>query len=139
MSSGVGDSERSFLVELNQQGQKRSFLMKPFATLLAAGVIALSPTAGLAAPGNSQGPTNGAGWDHLNGPAPGTTGQPFADCEELGTTPGNSANSPGGGSPFAGEGSKAGSRYAGSQPQNSRNNSSVSQYDVACLNQSLNH
>jgi len=34
-----------------------------------------------------------------------------------------------------GEGSTAGSHYAGSAPQNSRNTASVSQYDVACANQ----
>jgi len=106
-------------------------------SLLAAAAIMAAPTASLATPGNSQGSTNGAGWDHLNGPLPGETGQPFADCEELGTTPGNTATSTGGGSPFTGEDSTSGSHYAGSQPQNSRNYSSVSQYDVACLNQSL--
>ena len=62
-------------------------------------------------------------------------GQPNQSCEELGTTPGNSASAPGGGSPFSGEDSKAGSHYAGSQLQNSRNTASVSQYDVACANQ----
>jgi len=107
--------------------------------LIVAGAIVLIPSAAFADPGHSQGSTNGAGWDHMNGPLPGTTGQPFADCEALGTTPGNSASAPGGGSPFTGEDSTAGSHYAGSQPQNMRNYSSVSQYDVACLNQTQNH
>jgi hypothetical protein len=62
-------------------------------------------------------------------------GQPNQDCEALGTTPGNSASAPGGGSPFGGEESTGGSHYAGSQGQNSRNSASVSQYDVACANQ----
>jgi hypothetical protein len=71
---------------------------------------------------------------------PQANGQPNQDCEELvasgeGSTPGNSANAPGGGSPFSGEDSTAGSHYAGSQPQNSKNPASVSQYDVACANQ----
>lgn len=109
--------------------------MKPLTIALAAGAIALAPATALATPGNSQGSTNGAGWDHLKGPAPGSTGQPSQSCEDAGTTPGNSADAPGGGSPFAGEDSTAGSHYAGTQPQNQRNNSSVSQYDVACVNQ----
>ena len=103
-------------------------------TLFAASVIALAPAAALAAPGSSQGSTNGTGWNHLNGPTH-TTGQPNQSCEDLGTTPGNSADAPGGGSPFSGEDSTAGTHYAGSQPQNSRNTASVSQYDVACANQ----
>jgi hypothetical protein len=71
---------------------------------------------------------------------PAANGQPDQDCEDLvadgeGATPGHSAGAPGGGSPFGGEDSTAGSHYAGSQPQNSRNPASVSQYDVACANQ----
>jgi hypothetical protein len=109
--------------------------MKRIATLLAAGVMALGPTASFATPGGSQGSTNGSGWDHQNAPHSAATGQPDQSCEELGTTPGRSADSRGGGSPFSGEDSTAGSHYAGSQPQNSRNTASVSQYDVACANQ----
>ena len=88
-----------------------------------------SPTS---APGNGQ--LNGQGYNHMHTQAQ-AKGQPNQDCEALGTTPGNSASAPGGGSPFTGEGSKAGSHYAGSQAQNSRNTASVSQYDVACANQ----
>jgi hypothetical protein len=102
--------------------------------LLAAGAIAFAPSTGFAQtlpPG--QGQYHGTNYWHSNGPA--TTGQPDADCEELGTTPGGSASAPGGGSPFSGEGSTGGSHYAGSQPQNSRNSASVSIYDVACQNQ----
>jgi len=87
-----------------------------------------SPTT---APGNGQ--NNGAGYNHMNtGQA---KGQPNQSCEELGTTPGNSASAPGGGSPFSGEDSTSGTHYAGSQKQNSRNTASVSQYDTACANQ----
>jgi hypothetical protein len=109
-------------------------------SLLAASAIALAPAMALAPtqpPG--QGQYNGTNYWHMNGPAH-ATGQPGADCEDLvasgeGATPGQSANSPGGGSPFSGEDSTGGSHYAGSQPQNSRNTASVSQYDVACANQ----
>jgi hypothetical protein len=47
-------------------------------------------------------------------------------------TPGNAASAPG--SAFN-ENGVAGSKYAGQQPQNSRNTASVSQYDAACLHQ----
>jgi len=52
-------------------------------------------------------------------------------CEDQPSTPGggNSANSPG--SPFVGGVSDG--KYAGSQPQNSNNPNSVSQYGVACV------
>jgi hypothetical protein len=62
---------------------------------------------------------------------PGTQGQPNQSCQAQPSTPGggNSANSPG--SPFTG--GVADGKYAGSQPQNSRNPNSVSQYDVACF------
>jgi len=63
---------------------------------------------------------------------PSGTGQPNQDCEELGTTHGNAASAPG--SAFNPDG-KAGSVYAGEQPQNSNNPHSVSQYDVACAKQ----
>jgi hypothetical protein len=55
--------------------------------------------------------------------------QPGVECDEFPSTPGHSALSPG--SPFNEDG-KAGTVYAGEQPQNSRNVHSVSQYDVAC-------
>ena|SRR5437867_9587801 len=60
---------------------------------------------------------------------PAKTGQPNQSCEELGNQPGSAASAPG--SAFNPNG-KAGSVYAGNQPQNSRNTASVSQYDVAC-------
>ena len=80
----------------------------------------------------SSGSTNGKGWDHQNGPA--HTGQPNASCGSAAapSTPGNAASAPG--SAFNPNG-KAGSVYAGEQPQNSRNTASVSQYDSACAHQ----
>ena len=77
---------------------------------------------------SSMGSTRGAGWDHMNGPA--STGQPGVECEEV--TPGHASTAPG--SAFNEEGT-AHQHYAGEQPQNSRNTASVSQYDVACVNQ----
>ena len=107
--------------------------MKHTIALVAATAIALAPAAafGQTAPGNGQ--YNGTNYWHSN--SGNANGQPDQSCEELGTTPGNSANAAGGGSPFSGEDSTGGSHYAGSQPQNSRNSASVSQYDVACANQ----
>ena len=64
--------------------------------------------------------------------APDTTGQPNQNCANFPSTPGNSASAPG--SAFNPNG-KAGTVYAGQQPQNSRNPKSVSQYDVACSKQ----
>src|SRR5437773_35762 len=58
-------------------------------------------------------------------------GQPGAGCADCSSTPGQSASAPG--SAFNPDG-KAGTVYAGEQPQNSRNPNSVSQYDVACRN-----
>lgn len=63
-----------------------------------------------------------------------TTGQPNQTCESASApnTPGNAAMAQG--SAFNPTG-KAGSVYAGQQPQNSRNTASSSQYDVACSHQ----
>jgi hypothetical protein len=58
------------------------------------------------------------------------TGQPNQSCQAQPSTPGNAANAPG--SAFNPNG-KAGTVYAGTQPQNSKNPNSVSQYDVACF------
>ena len=101
--------------------------------LVAAATMALVPAAASAQTAPGKGQTNGQGYNHLNGPT--TTGQPDQDCEDLiatgtGSDPGNSADN--GHSAFGGS---AGDVYAGSQPQNSRNTASVSQYDVACANQ----
>ena len=85
------------------------------------------------APGNGQ--YHGSGYWDSTGPDPTQVGQPSQDCEalianDMGADPGHSASS--GHSAFGGS---AGDVYAGSQPQNSRNSVSVSQYDVACSNQ----
>lgn len=60
------------------------------------------------------------------------TGQPSQSCQVSLVTPGNAANAPG--SAFNPNG-VAGAVYAGTQPQNSNNPNSVSQYDVACFQQ----
>ncbi len=60
----------------------------------------------------------------------GNTGQPNQSCQAQPSTPGNAASAPG--SAFNTSG-KAGTVYAGTQPQNSGNPSAVSQYDVACF------
>ena len=106
--------------------------------LMAAAAVALGPAAATAqtAPGNGQYHGNGY-WHQNSGNA---YGQPGQDCEDLiadgeGAAPGHSGTAAGGGSPFTGEDSTSGTHYAGSQPQNSRNSASVSQYDVACANQ----
>ncbi len=57
-------------------------------------------------------------------------GQPNQSCQAQPMTPGNAASAPG--SAFNTSG-KAGTVYAGTQPQNSGNPMSVSQYDVACF------
>jgi hypothetical protein len=74
----------------------------------------------------------GTGGTALAASPPGS-GQPGQTCGSA-TAPdtpagGNSASSPG--SPF--NGGMADSHYAGTQPQNSNNPKSVSQYDVACF------
>ena len=65
---------------------------------------------------------------------PSHTGQPNQTCGSASApeTPGAAASAPG--SAFNPDG-KAGTVYAGQQPQNSRNTASVSQYDVACSHQ----
>jgi len=84
------------------------------------------------APATPSSPTgNGGGYNHLNSPQH-ATGQPSQSCEDLiasgtGSAPGQSSAN--GHSAFGGT---AGDKYAGSQPQNSRNTASVSQYDTAC-------
>jgi hypothetical protein len=67
----------------------------------------------------------------LAGNPPGT-GQPNVECEDI--HPGHAATAPG--SAFNEDG-KAGTVYAGEQPQNSKNSKSVSQYDVACFQQAF--
>src|SRR5438132_4415102 len=106
--------------------------------IVGAAAMAFAPAFSSAQTAPGQGQYSGSGYWHTN--SGNANGQPGARCEDLiagnmGATPGNSASAPGGGSPFSGESSTAGSHYAGTQPQNSRNTASVSQYDVACANQ----
>jgi len=63
---------------------------------------------------------------------PSGTGQPAQTClsDTAPMEPGNAASASG--SAFNENGGIAGGMYAGSQPQNSQNPTSVSQYDVAC-------
>jgi hypothetical protein len=63
-----------------------------------------------------------------------STGQPNQTCGSATApnTPGHAASAPG--SAFNPNG-KAGMVYAGTQPQNSKNPTSVAQYDVACSHQ----
>jgi hypothetical protein len=125
----VGKNGRAFT-----EADEGAFLMKATILLFGAVTLALTPSFASAQktspPGNGQ--YNGSGYWHTNGPT--TTGQPGADCEAViasgGSSPGKAADN--GNSAFLGS---AGDVYAGSQPQNSRNTASVSQYDVACANQ----
>jgi hypothetical protein len=63
---------------------------------------------------------------------PSGSGQPSQTClsSTAPSEPGNAGSAPG--SAFNENGGTAGSKYAGSAPQNSNNPKSVSQYDVAC-------
>ena len=105
--------------------------MKKFLAILSCAALIAPATTALAvppasAPHGSQNSASPATHD------PVAAGQPNASCEDTPTTPGNSASAPG--SAFNPDG-VAGTHYAGTQPQNSRNPASVSQYDVACTNQ----
>jgi hypothetical protein len=62
-----------------------------------------------------------------------TTGQPNQSCQSF-VPPGAPLNVPGFNT--TGFNDVATAQYAGSQPQNSNNPNSVSQYDVACFQQS---
>lgn len=69
----------------------------------------------------------------------GMTGQPsqtIGTAQTGSVTPGHAASAPG--SAFNPDGN-AGTHYAGTQPQNSKNPKSVAQYDVAGFQQSHNH
>lgn len=69
----------------------------------------------------------------------GTKGQPnqeIGSAETGSVTPGHASSAPG--SAFNPDGN-AGTHYAGTQPQNSKNPKSVSQYDQAGFQQSHNH
>jgi hypothetical protein len=66
---------------------------------------------------------------------PSGTGQPSQSCQAQPSSPGHAASAPG--SAFNPNGN-AGTHYAGTQPQNSKNPNSVAQYDVACYQVSNN-
>ena len=104
--------------------------MKATILLVGGAALAFAPSFASAqtAPGNGQ--YNGNGYWHTN--SGNANGQPGVECGEDGPTPGNAAGAPG--SPFNDEGN-AGTKYAGEQPQNSRNTANSSQYDAACANQ----
>src|SRR6266851_4319018 len=132
--------------------EKGAHTMKPIITYLAIGTasLALSTAAMAAAPTSasraSTGPnqttsasapttktqTAQTGTTAMKGPS--QTGQPNQSCGSATApnTPGHASSAPG--SAFNPDGT-AGTKYAGQQPQNSRNTASVSQYDVACSNQ----
>jgi len=137
------------------QPERISIMKRKISLLMAAAAIVVAPAIALAAPPSggqgatySQAPTapsaapttapatpnsptgNGGGYNHVNSPQH-TTGQPMKSCETTGSPPGGSGSAPG--SAFSG--GTADSKYAGTQPQNSRNSASMSQYDVACANQ----
>ena len=101
---------------------------------IAAAAMLLTPVVSAAQTAPGRGQDKGTGYDHQNGPD--ATGQPGVECEDLiadgeGAVPGGAFN---GKSAFGGF---AHERYAGEQPQNSRNTASESQYDVACAKQPL--
>jgi hypothetical protein len=99
-------------------------MRKFLGTLTVLGALSFS-TAGIALAADPHSPAN------PNGPA---TGQPSQSCQAQPSAPGGGNSSHGTASPFV-----AGSStlvYAGAQAQNSKNPKSVSQYDVACFQNS---
>lgn len=116
--------------------------MKSTRIIIASALLALSAAA-VAAPGRGMATHQPAAATPGTHPTtttastvrgPSRTGQPMASCGSASApnTPGNAASAPG--SAFNPDGN-AGTKYAGQQPQNSRNTASVSQYDAACLHQ----
>jgi hypothetical protein len=69
----------------------------------------------------------------LGGAGSALAGQPNQNCETLGNQPGNAINASG--SAFNPDG-QAGSVYAGTQANNTVNQFTFSQYDVACAKNS---
>ena len=116
--------------------------MTSIAGIAAAAILAASTGGAMAASANTGGAHAPSVFntllDLLLGNSPlgpdHATGQPNQSCGSptAPNTPGNAANAPG--SAFNPDG-KAGTVYAGQQPQNSKNPVSVSQYDVACSHQ----
>ena len=104
-------------------------MIKSAIFLVAATALAIAPSLAAAQRTTSSGQTT-------SGQA---LGQPNQSCQTIngGNTgpsyPGNTSTAPG--SAFNETNGLAGTKYAGSQPQNSVNTASVSQYDVACAMQ----
>lgn len=98
-----------------------NILLRSVATVLASGTLVLTGAAVAHATSN-----------------PSDTGQPSQECGDSTamTRPGSSMTAPG--SAFNPDG-KAGTVYAGERPQNQKNQTSVSQYDVACFRVSQSH
>lgn len=94
-------------------------MRKFLATVAILGALALS-IAGIAVAADPHSTTN-------------PTGQPNQSCQAQPSAPGG-GNSNSTASPFVGGSSTL--KYAGAQPQNSKNPNSVSQYDVACFQNS---
>jgi hypothetical protein len=111
-------------------------------TAVAAAAFATFPASAFAGSGGQQSPLEALlslftpTPSELLGPPEGQTGQLFAECVDDGPTPGHAADATG--SAFH-EGGTAGQHYAGEQPQNSKNNASVSQYDTACVHNQSQH
>lgn len=99
--------------------------MKSNLLLLGAAAMVLTPSLAAAKPTQPS-----------NTQTPVAQGQPNQSCQDIngGNTgpsyPGHTTTAPG--SAFNETDGIAGGMYAGSQPQNSNNPASVSQYDVAC-------
>jgi len=116
----------------------RSVAVMTFAIAMVSPALA-TPRVGSPATGPAMGPAMRAPTSNAMGPAthtpaPRALGQPNQSCGSPSApfTPGNAASAPG--SAFNPDGN-AGTRYAGQQPQNSRNPAAVSQYDSACAHQ----
>jgi hypothetical protein len=108
--------------------------LKPLLVLAAAGALSLGlSSAAVAGPpmaaAHKTAPTNQKATTATH-----TTGQPRQTCGSSSApeTPGHAASARG--SAFN-PGGIAGTRYAGTQPQNSKNPTSSAQYDVACSHQ----
>jgi len=114
---------------------KRELALKSLIAVgLCAAALATARTPAGAPPAPAKAPARPAATATTTAAPAHTTGQPNQSCgsSTAPNTPGNAAQAPG--SAFNPDG-KAGTVYAGQQPQNSRNPVSVSQYDVACSHQ----
>ena len=105
--------------------------MKHESIFVCASLLALTPTVSTAAPGSSSVNQQSSQANDSSGVS--RQGQPNASCEDAGVRPGEAEFAPG--SAFNPDGI-AGTKYAGEQQGiNDKNDHSVSQYDIACVNQ----